>query len=44
VRFPAEVFQMRDRRPLTAQEVEQLNRLLHLQGTRRLTDCSTCHR
>jgi hypothetical protein len=39
-----DVFLMRDRPPLTAQEIQHLNRLLHLQSTRRLTDCSTCHR
>lgn len=39
-----DVFLMRDKAPLTEQEVRQLNRLLQLQSTRRLTDCSTCHR
>ncbi|TFW29002.1 cytochrome c3 family protein [Massilia horti] len=40
----SDVFLMQDKRPLSAQEVTQLNRMLHLQSTRRLTDCSTCHR
>jgi hypothetical protein len=44
IRPLADVFLMQDRRPLTPQEVTQLNRLLHIQSTRRLTDCSTCHR
>jgi hypothetical protein len=44
VRPLSEVFQMRERGPLTPREVEQLSRILQLQGTRRLTDCSTCHR
>jgi hypothetical protein len=39
-----EVFLMADPKTLTEKEIEQLNRLYQLQGTRRLTDCSTCHR
>ena len=44
VRPLAQVFRMQDQRPLSNQELAQLNRLYHLQDTRRLTDCSTCHR
>lgn len=44
IRPLADVFLMQDARPLTPAEVTQLNRLLQIQGTRRLTDCSTCHR
>ncbi len=44
VRPLAEVFLMQEPRPLSEQELKQLNRLYHLQDTRRLTDCSTCHR
>lgn len=44
IRPLAEVFSMTDTRPLSAQEIEQLNRLYRLQDARRLTDCSTCHR
>jgi hypothetical protein len=39
-----EVFSMKKFTPLSKQEIEQLNRLYHLQDERRLTDCSTCHR
>ncbi|MBP0588331.1 cytochrome c3 family protein [Paraburkholderia sp. LEh10] len=44
IRPLADVFTMSDARPLSQQEIGQLNRLFHLQDTRRLTDCSTCHR
>ncbi|CAD6561300.1 cytochrome c3 family protein [Paraburkholderia sabiae] len=44
IRPLADVFKMSDIRPLSQQEIGQLNRLFHLQDTRRLTDCSTCHR
>ena len=44
IRPLAEVFSMTDTRPLSQQEIKQLNRLYQLQDTRRLTDCSTCHR
>lgn len=44
VRPLSEVFLMRDAKPLSEQELGQLNRLYRLQDTRRLTDCSTCHR
>ena len=44
IRPLAEVFSMTDTRPLSQQEILQLNRLYQLQDTRRLTDCSTCHR
>lgn len=44
IRPLADVFLMRDERPLSAQDITQLNRLLQIQSTRRLTDCSTCHR
>ncbi|MFP3588954.1 cytochrome C, partial [Paraburkholderia sp. SIMBA_055] len=44
IRPLADVFTMNDTRPLSQQEIGQLNRLFHLQDTRRLTDCSTCHR
>ncbi|SEJ14341.1 cytochrome c3 family protein [Paraburkholderia diazotrophica] len=44
IRPLADVFEMTDVRPLSQQEIGQLNRLFHLQDTRRLTDCSTCHR
>jgi len=44
IRPLAEVFSMTDTRPLSKQEIMQLNRLYQLQDTRRLTDCSTCHR
>jgi hypothetical protein len=39
-----EVFLMQDKKPTTEQEVVQLKRIYRLQSTRRLTDCSTCHR
>jgi hypothetical protein len=44
IRPLADVFLMQDKRPLTAQEITQLNRLLQIQSKSRLTDCSTCHR
>ena len=44
IRPLSEVFSMTDLRPLSQQEVMQLNRLYRLQDQRRLTDCSTCHR
>jgi hypothetical protein len=44
IRPLAEVFSMTALRPLSQQEIAQLNRLYRLQDTRRLTDCSTCHR
>jgi hypothetical protein len=44
IRPLSEVFSMTDLKPLSQQELEQLNRLYRLQHTRRLTDCSTCHR
>jgi hypothetical protein len=44
IRPLADVFSMTATRPLSQQEIGQLNRLFHLQDTRRMTDCSTCHR
>jgi hypothetical protein len=44
VRPLTEVFSMVDIRPLSAQEIRQLDRLYRLQDMRRMTDCSTCHR
>ncbi|KIF79933.1 cytochrome c3 family protein [Noviherbaspirillum autotrophicum] len=44
IRPLSEVFSMADRQPLSRQEIAQLSRLYRLQDTRRLTDCSTCHR
>jgi hypothetical protein len=44
IRPLAEVFLMTDAQPLSQQEIAQLSRLYRLQDTRRLTDCSTCHR
>lgn len=44
IRPLAGVFSMTDARPLSQQEILQLKRLYQLQDTRRLTDCSTCHR
>jgi hypothetical protein len=44
VRPLTEVFSMTDMQPLSAQEIRQLDRLYRLQDTRRMTDCSTCHR
>ena len=39
-----EVFSMQDAKPLSADEVRQLQRLLAIQSRTRLQDCSTCHR
>lgn len=44
IRPRQEVFSMADVQPVSQQEAAQLARLYHLQDTRRLTDCSTCHR
>lgn len=44
VRPLSDVFLMQDARPLSRDEIRQLSRMLQLQNTRRLTDCSTCHR
>ncbi len=44
VRPQETVFQMRDIKPLSRQETTLLTRQYQLQDTRRLTDCSTCHR
>ncbi len=44
IRPLSEVFEMTATRPLSRQEIAQLDRLYRLQDTRRLTDCSTCHR
>lgn len=44
IRPLSEVFSMNDKRPLSPQEIAQLSRQYRLQDTRRLTDCSTCHR
>ena len=44
VRPLAEVFKMSSPGPLSNAELEQLDRMYQLQDTRRLTDCSTCHR
>jgi hypothetical protein len=41
---PQEVFSMRAAEPLPPQELQRLLRLMPLPDTRRLTDCSTCHR
>jgi len=38
------VFAMDPGAPLTAEEQQRLQRLLHINSQRRLTDCSTCHR
>jgi hypothetical protein len=35
---------MAPQRPLTADEVRQLDRLYRLRSTNALTNCSTCHR
>lgn len=40
----SEVFSMSGKRRLSPQERAGLARSYHLQDTRRLTDCSTCHR
>jgi hypothetical protein len=44
VRPLAQVFRMEDLRPLSDQDLAQLARVYRLQGERRMTDCSTCHR
>jgi hypothetical protein len=44
VRPLSEEFAMTDLKPLSQQEIEQINRLYHLQSVQRMTDCSTCHR
>ena len=44
VRPQSQVFAMEPLQPLSADEVKQIARMYHLQDTRRLTDCSTCHR
>jgi hypothetical protein len=44
IRPRSEVFSMDTSRTLSEQEIALLNRLYQLQDTRRLTDCSTCHR
>jgi hypothetical protein len=31
-------------RPVSSEESQELARVLKLESTRRLTDCSTCHR
>jgi hypothetical protein len=44
VRPRDDVFRMQDIKPVSKQETMLLNHLYQLQSTRRLTDCSTCHR
>jgi hypothetical protein len=44
VRPREDEFKMRDIKPPTKQESALLASQYHLHGTRRLTDCSTCHR
>lgn len=44
IRPLTQVFQMQNQRPLSDADLAQLARLYRLQDTRRLTDCSTCHR
>ena len=39
-----EVLSMAPQKPLTPDEVRQLNRLYHLRDAQALTNCSTCHR
>ncbi|NML17911.1 cytochrome c3 family protein [Azohydromonas caseinilytica] len=39
-----QVFSMQAATPPTAQDVQRLEQLMQLPDTRRLTDCSTCHR
>jgi hypothetical protein len=39
-----QVLSMAPQRPLSADEVRQLNRLYRLRGSDALTNCSTCHR
>jgi hypothetical protein len=44
VRPLSQVLSMEPQRPLSADEVRQLNRLYRLRGPDALTNCSTCHR
>lgn len=44
IRPLTEVFSMEATRKLSQDEIQLLQRLYHLQDSRRLTDCSTCHR
>jgi hypothetical protein len=44
IRPLSEVFSIHETTQLTREEVESLQRIYQLQDTRRLTDCSTCHR
>ncbi len=44
VRPLSQVLSMAPVKPLTADEVRQLNRLYHLRSADALTNCSTCHR
>jgi hypothetical protein len=39
-----DVFRMQTAKPVSKQESTLLTQMYHLQSTRRLTDCSTCHR
>lgn len=41
---PTDIFAMRERPALAPDEMALLQKMYHLQDTRRLTDCSTCHR
>jgi len=44
VRPLSQVLSMAPQKPLTADEVAQLNRIYHLRSASALTNCSTCHR
>jgi hypothetical protein len=44
LRDPAKVFDMTATQPMSTEERRSLARLLHIMSTRRMTDCSTCHR
>jgi len=44
IRPLSQVLAMEPVRPLTPDEIRQLNRLYQLRSTSALTDCSTCHR
>jgi hypothetical protein len=44
IRPLSKVLSMAPQRPLSADEVRQLNRLYRLRSTNALTNCSTCHR
>jgi hypothetical protein len=44
VRPLAQVLSMAPQKPLTPDEVRQLNRIYHLRSSSALTNCSTCHR